>query len=93
MTEESEFVVQSFSDETAKLTTDDRVDYVAAQVNVLNEKVDNALQGLAATYQRVEYLVNMLSAVQQVASGFPGMGKRISKLMEAQQAQGVNNNG
>lgn len=59
----------------------------------LNAKVDNVSQGLAAVYNGLDYLIKMLSAVQQVAGMMPGMGKKIKTAMDAMDRNGSAPNG
>jgi len=79
--------------------TRDQLTQLAAQADSqgrmvadLHAKVDHALEGLGHIYTMVQGLVNMLSAVQQVASMMPG-GKRIAQAMAAQAQNGANQNG
>lgn len=56
-------------------------------------RLDNLGQGVKLIYDMVGGLVQMLSAVQQVASMMPGgMGKRFAKAMSAQQEGQTNGN-
>lgn len=81
--------------ETPQFTVDEKLDMLSegfaslsSNVYGLHTKMDNALQGLSAVYNGLDYLIKMLSAVQQVAGMMPGMGKRIKTAMDAMDKNG-----